>query len=388
MDKNNSYLIISIILGFLITLFYIHKFDTIFLGNFILISFIIYVLFYHLGNKEISENFINPTKEKSDNLEKEPPNNFEKERSNNIEKERSNNIEKERPIIEKKLPNNIEKERPNIEKKLPNNFEKKLPFHEEEHSYHHEEEHPYHHEEEHSEHKKYKYIDDEEEEIKDKTFMQQMEEQEEHIREAQKMEEHQEELLHKMEEEEMHIKHKKPIQHKIPSHDNDGIMKKIMDNINNSKTGINSGIGLGISPVTINLSCGGKLDSSNYDSMKQNRPAQKKCPDINKQSSRIYNNSDWIYNNSYWKNQDDSYNYDDNNSGKLSPCSKGNNDDYLLPCIQPEATKIPQTLNNLLNKRPINNESNVCPMEVNMPWSNYKTGDDKDDNKILEGYSF
>ena len=59
MDKNNSYLIISIILGFLITLFYIHKFDTIFLGNFILISFIIYVLFYYLGNKEVSENFIN-----------------------------------------------------------------------------------------------------------------------------------------------------------------------------------------------------------------------------------------------------------------------------------------------------------------------------------------
>ena len=63
MDKNNSYLIISVILGFLITLFYIHKFDTIFLGNFILISFIIYVLFYYLGNKEVSENFINPVQE-------------------------------------------------------------------------------------------------------------------------------------------------------------------------------------------------------------------------------------------------------------------------------------------------------------------------------------
>jgi len=259
MDKNNSYLIISIILGFLITLFYIHKFDTIFLGNFILISFIIYVLFYHLGNKDVSENFISSIKEYSDN------------------------IENERPIIERERPNNIENERPNnIEKKLPNNFEKKLPFHEEEHSYHHEEEHSYHHEEEHSyhheeehsEHKKHKYDnEEEEEEIKDRTFMQQMEEQEEHIREAQKMEEHQEELLHKMEEEEMHIQHKKPIQHKIPSQDNDGYMKKIMDNINNSKTGINSGIGLGISPVTINLSCGGKSDDSNYAPIRPNRPA-------------------------------------------------------------------------------------------------------------------
>ena len=319
MDKNNSYLIISVILGFLITLFYIHKFDTIFLGNFILISFIIYVLFYYLGNKEVSENFINPEQEHHGEV-----------------------------------------------------------HHGEEHhgEEHHGEEH--HGEENHDEeHHNY-----EEEEMKDKTFMEQMEEQEEHIREAQEMEEHQEELLHKMEEEEMHIQHKKP------SQDNDGLMKKIMENINNSKTGINSGIGLGISPVNINLSCGGKSDDSSYTPTGPNRSAQKRCPDVNKQSSRIHNNSDWIYNNSYWKNQDDSYNYDDNNSGKLSPCSKGNNDDYLLPCIQPEATKIPQTLNNLLNKRKTNNESNVCPMEVNMPWSNYKTGDDKDDNKLLEGYSF
>ena len=64
-----------------------------------------------------------------------------------------------------------------------------------------------------------------EEEMKDITFMEKMEEQEEHIKEAQNMEEHQEELLHKMEEEEMHI------QQKTPSQDNDGFMKKIMDNI-------------------------------------------------------------------------------------------------------------------------------------------------------------
>jgi len=323
MYKNNSYLIISIILGFLITLFYIHKFDTIFLGNFILISFIIYVLFYYLGNKEVSENFINPEQEHQGE-----------------------------------------------------------EHHGEEHhgEEHHGEEHngEEHHGEEHHGEEHHYY---EEEEMKDKTFMEEMEEQEEHIKEAQEMEEHQEELLHKMEEEEMHIQHKKP------SQDNDGLMKKIMENINNSKTGINSGIGLGISPVNINLSCGGKSDDSNNTPMKPNHPAQKRCLDVNKQSSRIHNNSDWIYNNSYWKNQDDSYNYDDNTSGKLSPCSKGNNDDYLLPCIQPEANKIPQTLNNLLNKRNTNNESNVCPMEVNMPWSNYKTGDDKDNNKLLEGYN-
>ena len=339
MDKNNSYLIISIILGFLITLFYIHKFDTIFLGNFILISFIIFVLFYYLGNKEVSENFINLGEEHHG---EEHHMKQEEEHHMNQEEEHHMNQEEE----------------------------------------HHGEEHHMNHEEEHTGHEEEHNYYEEEEEIKDKTFMEQMEEQEEHIKEAQNMEEHQEELLHKMEEEE-----EMNILQKIPSQDNDGFMKKIMDNLNNLKTGINSGIGLGISPVNINLSCGGKSEDSNYATMKTNRPAQKRCPDVNKQSSRIHNNSDWIYNNSYWKNQDDSYNYDDNNSGKLSPCSKGNNDDYLLPCIQPEANKIPQTLNNLLNKRNTNNESNVCPMEINVPWANYKTGDDKDNNKLLEGYS-
>jgi len=337
MDKNNSYLIISIILGFLITLFYIHKFDTMFLGNFILISFIIYILFYYLGNKEISESFVDFEGEDTENKEEV---NFEEDRNKTKEE------------------NNFEED---------NNFEEEQDYDDEEVDFE-------------------EGIDFEEEEIKDKTFMEQMEEQEEHIKEAQEMEEYQEELLHKMEEEEMHIG--KPT--KVPQ-DNDGFMKKIMDNINNIKTGINSGIGLGISPVNINVSCGGKSDDSNYAPAKPNKPPiPQRCPDVNKQSSRIHNNSDWIYNNSYWKNQDDSYNYNNNNdnSGKLSPCSKGkNDDDYLLPCIQPEANKIPQTLNNLINSRKPNNNDNVCPMEINMPWSNYKTGDDKDSGKLLEGYN-
>ena len=335
MDKNNSYLIISIILGFLITLFYIHTFDTIFLGNFILISFILYILFYYLGNKEVSENFVD--------FEEEQEQQNEMEENQNQMEENQNQMEEENNLMEEEHDYN----------------EEEIDFEE--------------------------GVDFEEEESKDKTFMEQMEEQEEHIKDAQEMEEYQEELLHKMEEEEMHIG--KPA--KVPK-DDDGFMKKIMENINNIKTGINSGIGLGISPVNINLSCGGgKLDDSNYAPIKPNNRSPQRCPDVNKQSSRIHNNSDWIYNNSYWKNQDESYNYNnDDNGGKLSPCSKGtNNDDYLLPCIQPEANKIPQTLNNLMNSRKSNNNDNVCPMEINMPWSNYKTGDDKDTNKILEGYN-
>ena len=329
MDKNNSYLIISIILGFLITIFYIHNFDIIFLGNFILISFVIYILFYYLGNKEFSENFENNSEE---------DNNIEE--NNNDTEENNNNTEEEIDFEEGY-----------------NEAEEEIDFEE---SY-----------------------DSEEEILKEETFAEQMEEQEEHVKQAQEMEEYQEELLQKMEEQEEE-------EIKKSSKENDGYMKKIMDNINNIKTGINSGIGVGISPVNINLSCGAKVDDNSSPSVKPNRPRHKRCPDVNKQSSRIHNNSDWIYDNPYWKNQDESYNYnnqEDKNSGKLSPCSKGNNDDYLLPCIQPEANKIPQTLNNLMNKRK-SKENDVCPMEINMPWSNYKTGDDKESNKILEGYSF
>ena len=101
-----------------------------------------------------------------------------------------------------------------------------------------------------------------------------------------------------------------------------------------------------------------------------------------KNASRIYNNSDWINaTNSY---QHEKYNYD-----KLSPCSAENNStNYLLPCIQPEANKIPQTLNNLLYSKKSKDDNEACPIEVNNPWSSYKSGDDIDSNKILpEGYN-
>ena len=101
-----------------------------------------------------------------------------------------------------------------------------------------------------------------------------------------------------------------------------------------------------------------------------------------KNASRIYNNASWF--NSLNDYQHESYNYD-----KLSPCSNGNNsENYLLPCIQPEANKIPQTLNNLIYNQKKNKQNEVCPIEVNQPWSNYKTGDDNQKDKILpEGYN-
>jgi pentapeptide MXKDX repeat protein len=106
-------------------------------------------------------------------------------------------------------------------------------------------------------------------------------------------------------------------------------------------------------------------------------------------STNYFKNASRIYNNASWFNALNDYQHEKYNYEKLSPCSNGNNsENYLLPCIQPEANKIPQTLNNLMNKKQINKQNNVCPIEINQTWSNYKTGDDKQKDEILpEGYN-
>ena len=445
MDKNNSYLIISIILGFLITLFYIHQFDLVFLGNFILISFIIYIIFYFLGNREAVSKEMFQNAENNEEIDFEEGKDYKEQKFhlyvlNNGNKEYLTKDPSTDKIIlgndtskallfdiqysknkkyyhvlnapphqsirffgevdfysaidDNSTPDNIYNQLlPNDgsntivgnNEKIgsyyiyPDNSDLKEIYKEFLSSERLEEGMDY--EEGIDLEEESEYMD--EEITKEETFTEQMEEQEEHVRQAQEMEELQEEMIHKMEEEEeMRDQIRKKTKDK-------GVLDKIMENINNIKTGINSGIGLGISPVNINLSCGGNGQSHERDNghVPHRPPAPKKCTSGN--SSRIYNNSDWIYNNPYWKNQDESYNYNENEeSQKLEPCTKDpNSGDYLLPCIQPEANKIPQTLNNLMNsKKPKQGE--VCPLEVNMPWSNYKTGDDKESNNILEGYSF
>jgi hypothetical protein len=61
-------------------------------------------------------------------------------------------------------------------------------------------------------------------------------------------------------------------------------------------------------------------------------------------SSRIYNNSDWIYGSNAWTNNPDYY--------------------------------IPNKINEIsLSKLKNNNNNTVCPLEINKPWSEYKSGD-------------
>ena len=170
--------------------------------------------------------------------------------------------------------------------------------------------------------------------------------------------------------------------------------KKLLENnlfnkaISGNNNQFNPGIGVGISPVNIyingddisvdkfkNNRNNNRNNNSNNNSNNNNNGQQ--CNDnYFKNASRIYNNCDWIKDKKEWC--DGTYNYDNN-------CNMNNN---LLPCNQPEATRIPQTLNNLVNSKKTIKNSEPCPLDVNKPWSIYKTGDDKETNEIIpEGFN-
>ena len=48
----------------------------------------------------------------------------------------------------------------------------------------------------------------------------------------------------------------------------------------------------------------------------------------------------------------------------------------------------PQTLNNLMHEKKTMKTNTTCPIEINQPWTNYKTGDDDSNEKIVpQGYN-
>ena len=187
--------------------------------------------------------------------------------------------------------------------------------------------------------------------------------QEEHIR---KSIEEEEELEEEIEE--------KPERKSL---ENNNFLRKIFSGNHNQ---INPGIGIGVSPVNIYIN-GDKtsVDKFGNNKGKSNQPPNdcSKCTNNDnyfKKASRIYNNSDWIYDKPQWcsnDNNNEKYNYDKN--------------DYLLPNseINRKVNKIPQTLNEAINSKKPKNKSEPCPLDVNKPWSNFKTGDDKESGEII-----
>jgi Ca2+/Na+ antiporter len=122
--------------------------------------------------------------------------------------------------------------------------------------------------------------------------------------------------------------------------------------------------GTAFSPLNINISYNSQNSNNELDNNKtvngnkenscmknqnQNQNQNQNLGDYN-DTTRIHNNSDWIYGNNAWTN----------------------NPDYYIP------RKVPQPLNQLMNTKKIK-ENTVCPLMVNTPWTEYKSGDSEPD---------
>ena len=70
---------------------------------------------------------------------------------------------------------------------------------------------------------------------------------------------------------------------------------------------------------------------------------------------RIYSNSDWIYGTNAWTNSPDYY-IPDKNSNNCDNC--------------------PKPLNEIVTARKYKENKDVCPLMINTPWTEFKSGDD------------
>lgn len=107
-----------------------------------------------------------------------------------------------------------------------------------------------------------------------------------------------------------------------------------------------------------NLNDGIRLPQSENEFQLTNpiqKPSKNLGPIGNCGLSRIYNNSDWIYGSNAWTNDPD----------------------YYIPgkdCPPSLVSKSPIPLNEIAMKKFKNNDD-VCPLEINTPWSQWLTGD-------------
>jgi hypothetical protein len=128
------------------------------------------------------------------------------------------------------------------------------------------------------------------------------------------------------------------------------------NNIDLEKLSIKNSVkGNTCSPVNINIYNGEveKPDNKKDDSCK-------KPKNLGDYKSRVYNNSDWIYGNSAWTDTPDFYIPTPND---------------LLPNYKNSVQNISQKENEVLLKKKFSESKMVCPMMVNTPWSEYKSGD-------------
>lgn len=151
------------------------------------------------------------------------------------------------------------------------------------------------------------------------------------------------------------------------------ITRNMFKSLNGDNNQINPGVGISSSSSPVNIYINGektKVDkfrnpnnSNKSDGKNSAIDNLYKNDNYYKKASRIHNNCDWI-------NKDETYNYN-----KMSSCDNSIN-------------KISQTLNKSINSKKNDSNSEPCPLDVNKPWSNYKSGDDNEKDELnLEGFN-
>jgi len=373
-NKNLIYIVCSILLGLSISYFYIKKINKLFLLYFFIITIFIYILFYFLGNSQ--ENFANSTPmeyiEKEITTEEEEfilegeeeiveyilkyPNSYNEDE-----------LEQESPIQSEDITE--EEYYPTLEEESNNYYDSENILNEEEYNV------PYTSNIENSEEN---YYEEEYNSSNDNNLSTNssnmsstnnliggeylLQEEEEHINK-------------------LNInpdkKEKNNLQFTAPN--------GVPFNINISYNSQNS---------TNNLE-NNKVQTSNKESISENsnripyeniqtqkikkeeipmKKMQNKCNrnlgTYNYSDSRIYNNSDWIYGNYAWTNEPDYYIPEESNYQLPRPAKKDISSYNNCPSIP-----ISQPLNKLISSKNFKNNTNVCPMAINTPWTEYKSGD-------------
>ena len=335
-NKNYLFIFISILLAFIISCFYSKNMDLNFLMIFIVLSLFFYIVFYYLGS----------TRESYTDYKKSYTHNYHSydNLNNHILRdhlEESEHVEEE--INHKKYKNNT------LKKHLENQ-QVEEEIHQKEYK--------------HNSLKKHLENQQVEEEIHQKEYKHNS--LKKHLENQQVEEEiHQQQI-----EEEIHNYHPTQMQEEevntIPHNEivKPDINKILLENPISKTT----------SPLNINISYNSQnsineLDNNDkdykpYKPYKDNNDNKNKSKNLGSycENSRVYNNSDWIYGSNAWSNDPDYYIPSKGCSNKYD---KDNN------CI----TEVPQPLNELINTRKYKENKNVCPLMINTPWTEYKTGD-------------
>jgi hypothetical protein len=331
LNKNNLFILISIILGFIISYYYIRKFDILFFSIFLIVSVIFYIIFYYLGNINTYENFF---------IEDIINDNY----TNNDYINNDDNYINYNDMIDNK---NYIKHKHSVREE--NYMEEEEYIYEEEYMY-----------------------------------------EKNNIHEENKIhEENNIGVKHNIPEE--HIINDESL-YRNNNNDTDSELSEetyTKPNLNNivMSTPVSNGLPTGYNgPLNINISYNAQNSSNNLknDGMTQNQtdtdlpnmPLNKNNNNNNQleqkynidnniqkeitrnlgpiKDDRIYNNSDWIYGNNAWTNKPDYY---------LPPQAVPNvitND--IKPLSEVDMSKY-------------SNNNNVSPIEINTPWNEWKSGD-------------